>query len=98
MTNASQTSDWLINKIPEEIIKYWRKKYGQAIGCITYGDREIYFYKSDPAYYDQGGPPPPLFSDILAIGKNGSYKYILDDCFHLKKDEMIRRIKLLAFL
>ena len=103
MTNVSLTSDWLTAKVPKEIVEFWRKKYGQAIGCYDNGDTRMYYHESDPGYYTMNGPPPPLMSDILAVGRKGILTYRIDttdfnSSVFFSEVNMLRRIKLLAFL
>ncbi len=97
MTKDLRTLPWLTKIcIPAEIQDLWiraRKK----IGSLSSSEFLFIFHRSDEAYYDQGGPPPPIPNDLLAQGKDKVIYYKLDGEWRTESD-MLRLLKLKAFL
>jgi hypothetical protein len=78
-----------------DIKKFW-ENFGRPIGGYSFSAVDVWFVRSDPEYYDQGGPPPPLNEDIIFMnGKNNPYR------MHgqwYSEEEMLKIIKMKAFL
>ncbi len=87
--------------IPEELWNLWQDIFGKGkIGAYHMNAYAIYHYISNEAYYNQGGPPPPINDDILCIidygGNCAGYSIRERDFDSLK--EYISALKNIAFL
>lgn len=79
-----------------EIKKFWERR-GKSLGGYSFSGLDVWFIRSDPEYYDQGGPPPPLKKDIVYIRSGKDKKYRLDDLCY-SEEKMLRLIKMKAFI
>jgi len=78
-----------------DIKEFWEKR-GQSIGGYSFSAIDVWFVISDPEYYNQGGPPPPLKDDIIYMSAKIK-NYRLNDLWY-SEEEMLRIIKQKAFL
>ena len=78
-----------------EIKKFWESR-GKSIGGYNFSVLDVWFIRSDPAYYDQGGPPPPLKDDIIFMSTKIK-PYCMGKLWY-SEAEMLRIIKQKAFL
>lgn len=97
MTSDLRTLPWLTNlNIPAEIQDFWLRA-GKKIGGTGAASVHFIYHCSDDEYYSQGGPPPALREDILARGDKEVMMYYIDKKWY-NQEEMLKLIKLKAFL
>lgn len=83
------------------IKKFWEKN-GVPIRSYQFSQHHLWFLCSDPGYYNQDGPPPPLRKDMVcrrSFDENKNWKdfYYFEDKIYSEKD-MLRIIELKAFI
>jgi len=82
-----------------DIKAFWEKQ-GKIIHAYDFSTHKFWFIYSDPEYYNQGGPPPPLKEDTVCIelkSVNVGKRYYLQGANYSEED-MLKVIKMKAFL
>ena len=84
----------------QKIKEFW-KFNGKEVRGYTTPVMDYWFIVSDPDYYDQGGPPPPLTKDVIYIKSklDGVEKEVYFFEFQrFSEEEMLKIIRLKAFI
>jgi hypothetical protein len=82
-----------------EIEDFWRKR-GKIIQMYDFTTHKFWYVYSNPDYYDQGGPSPPLIRDMLCreskLVKSDKVYYF--ECITYSEKVMLKMIKMMAFI
>lgn len=94
MTSDIITSIWRRSDIPEKIINFWIKRYGDDViveTLTTYGGLRRYFYNSKYGYVS-------IFDKMIVdIVSNNFKRYYWEGAAIASEEEMIRLIDLTTF-
>jgi hypothetical protein len=85
----------MFSMIHPYIKKFWESR-DQSIGSYSFSGLAIWFIISDPEYYNQGGPPPPLKKDIIYMSSKPK-PYCMNERWY-SEEEMLKIIGLKSFL